>query len=293
MNQAPRRETFPWVGQYSEPAWLTSDGIKVQSRYWTVPSARAKVLIIHGMGDHSGRFESLAGFLNSKGFSVLAPDLRGHGRSQGQRGYIKTFETLLNDIDLAFEKISNIGDPAPIFLYGQSLGGLLVVLYALKREPTIKGLIASSPAFRIVMPAPKWKQFVGKTLRHAFPRTSLNSGLDIRELSDTPREITRMQADRYRHQKITPEAFFGMVESGAWCLQSKIPTPCPALLMHGKKDRITDYSATLEFAADRENCRAKIWDNGLHELHNMSHRAEVRNTILKFLNACLDAPHGH
>ena len=284
MNKAPRREPSQWAGQYSEPVWSTLDGVKVQTRCWSVPHPRAQVLIVHGMGDHSGRFESLAGFLNRNDFSVLAPDLRGHGRSQGQRGYIRNFDTLMDDLDLALKKTSRLGNGEPVFLYGQSLGGLLVVLYALKRKPNIAGLIASSPAFRIVMPATKWKLAVGKTLRHLFPRASLNSGLDIHELSDLPQEIARIKADRFRHHKITPEAFFGMVESGEWCLQSPLPMPCPALLLHGKKDRITDCTATRDFAAAREDCTAQIWDNGLHELHNMSNRQEIWQAIFEFLD---------
>lgn len=291
MNKASRLKTPQWTGRYSECAWSTADGAKVQARCWSVPRPRAQVLIIHGMGDHSGRFESLAGFLNQNEFTVMAPDLRGHGRSQGQRGYIRNFDALLDDLDLAVEKTTGTGNGEPVFIYGQSMGGLLVVLHALKRKPNIAGLIASSPAFRIVMPAPKWKLAVGKALRHALPRVSLNSGLDIRQLSDVPHEIARAKADRFRHRKITPEAFFGMVESGAWCLESSIPLPAPALLLHGKKDRITDYSATLEFAATRHNCSTRIWDNGLHELHNMSNREEARQVILHFLDHCLSEVH--
>ena len=274
---------------YSDLFWTAADGLQIAARRWIVTPARATVLLVHGIGDHSGRFEYVADTLNDAGFSVLASDLRGHGRSGGQRGFIKNFETLVRDLDQSLEKARELSPDGPCFIFGQSLGALLVILYVLKRQPAIEGLIALSPALQIAMPAPAWKVSLGRVLRTVLPRISLDSGLDVDELSDDPQVAARIRADRYRHRRITPEAYFGMLEAAAWCLEHAQQLQCPALIMHGRQDRITDPRGSMEFAKRCDCCQLELWDNGKHELHNMTNRDQVLAMVTDFQNRCIRA----
>ncbi|MDG2015044.1 MAG: alpha/beta fold hydrolase, partial [Pirellulaceae bacterium] len=149
------------AGQQSTTQWATSDGTRIQSRQWLATKPRATLLLIHGMGDHSGRFGHVAQYLNTQRISVLAPDLRGHGRSDGQRGHIHNFETLLSDLDIALAQTRRLAPGKPCFIYGHSLGGTLAILHTLERQTELAGLIASSPALRIAMQAPAWKLQLG------------------------------------------------------------------------------------------------------------------------------------
>lgn len=276
----------PSPGNYCDRFWSAADGLQIVARQWTVNDPQGVVLLIHGLGDHSGRWEQVADTLNRADYTVLAPDLRGHGRSQGRRGHIGSFEKLLDDIDLAMQNARAAVPGSPCFIYGQSLGGLLTLFFALRRQPDLCGLIASSAALQIAMPAPAWKVGLGKVLRKTLPHISLNSGLDLQELSDDPQVTARVRSDRLRHQRVTPEGYFGMLESGHWCLQNAARLPCPALVMHGCLDRITDHRASIEFVEASAASQLSLWPKGKHELHSMSNRQEVLATVIEFQNRC-------
>ncbi len=258
------------TGHYSDIYWSTADGLQIAARSWTVPRPLATVLITHGLGDHSGRFEPMCRFFNDQGFSVLVPDLRGHGRSEGQRGYVRDFDEFLDDMDISVEQAWHLQDDQPVFGWGQSFGGLLVLYHALRRQPRLGGLVASSPALKIAMPVPAWKTALGRTMGRLLPRISVRSGLDLSELSDDPRTESRARSDRYLHGRITPRTWFGMVDAGQWCLQHADQLATPALVMHGRRDTITDPVATREFAQSAPGCLLREWPDGKHELHNMA-----------------------
>lgn len=283
---------MPDASIYSDVYWSTRDGKQIVARQWAVESPRGSVLVIHGIGDHSGRFEHVADHWNRNGYSVLAPDLRGHGRSDGKRGYIRSFDVLLDDVGDALQKSEADAIGQPAFLYGQSFGGLLAIYYTLKRQPELAGLIASSPPLRIAMPTPGWKVAIGKIIGAVCPTFSLNSGLDPNELSDDPQIASRVLSDRYRHTRITPGAFFGMLDAGQWCLENADRLTCPGLLLHGDKDRITDHTASIEFSESSSRCEAGIWPDGKHELHNMTIREDVLRKITDFQSRCIreDSP---
>jgi len=296
--------------EYSDKHWTSFDGLQIVARQWLLKPAadqssegrdrvddniKGSVLLLHGIGDHSGRFEHVASFLNRAGYSVLIPDLRGHGRSQGSRGYIRDFATLNQDIDDALKQTRALHPDRPCFLYGHSMGGLAALYFALDltarqdametRKPD--GLVVTSPALRILADAPAWKLVLGKAIRNLFPALSMDSGLDIQELSDNPQVAERIQSDRFRHGKITPAAYFGMLETGAWCLKHAGGLAVPTLLMHGKSDRITDHAASIEFAESATDCQLVLWDHGKHELHNMTFGDDVLCEITRFQSRCI------
>ena len=289
MNPEPALPQTTLNDSYTDLYWTTHDGLQIVARQWTVEPSRGSVLILHGIGDHSGRSSHVAEYLNTAGFSVLAPDLRGHGRSDGQRGYIKDFDTLLTDIDLFLEKSRTNCENGPAFIYGQSMGGLMAIYYSIKRRPDLCGLIASSPALRIAMPAPQWKVAIGKFLKTVWPRMSLDSGLDPEQLSDDVQVAARVRSDRFRHRRVTPGAYFGMVDAGQWCLDHATEMACPVLLMHGDADQITDCAASVQFADTANNVSIRIWKDGKHELHNMTNRMEVLDAVIDFQNTCIRA----
>ncbi len=277
---------------YSELYWSAADGTEIAARKWTGPQPHAAMMIAHGIGDHGGRFEHVARHFAREGFDVLIPDMRGHGRSAGQRGWIKNLDTLLDDFELSLEQTRTVAAGNPLFVYGQSFGGLLSLYCVMRRKPDIAGLTATSPPLRIAMRQPAWKVALGRSLGSVFPRFSLNSGLDIDQLSDDPQVAGRLRADRFHHRRITAAAWLGMIEAGQWCLEHPNQLPLPLLLMHGDADTITDHLASIQFA-DRQTamCELKIWPDAKHELHNMTNRPAVLDTIIRFQNRCIREAH--
>ncbi len=271
--------------ELSELSWSMNDRCKIMARCWTVPNATAAVLVTHGLGDHGGRYERVAHILCDAGISVLIPDLRGHGKSDGQRGYVRRFDDLLDDLDRSIQELQQRFPSLPHFGYGHSFGGLLVLYHALRRRPHLTGIVSSSPALRIAMQAPAWKVAMGRTAGRLFPRISLRTGLDLGELSDDPVHETKARADKWMHGRITPRNYFGMIDAGNYCLKNVADLTTPALIMHGGLDTITDPVATREFASRAPGCEYNNWPDGKHELHHMAFGDDVIRFATKWIEA--------
>ena len=121
---------------YVDVQWQSADGLQLVGRSWEPDSEpRAVVCLVHGLGEHCGRYQHVAAALTEAGFAVLACDQRGHGRSAGKRGVIPSYDALMDDIGLLLEQASQRYPGKPRFLYGHSLGGNEVINYALRRKP--------------------------------------------------------------------------------------------------------------------------------------------------------------
>ena len=272
--------------QVGESQWTTNDGLPIFVRKWFCRPSHATVLLLHGIGDHSGRLAHVAQRLNQSGYSVIAPDWRGNGRSGGRRGYVPSFDILLDDCDLFVKNVRDENPGQSVILYGQSLGGLLSLYYAIKRQPDLAAVIATSPPLRVAMSAPRWKIWIGKTLGKCVPKISLNTGLDLNELCDDAAVVTQLRSDPLRHQRIGAGLYFGMLAAGDWCLEHANSLQVPTLIMHGAVDRITDCTGSDQFVQNgMDRCDLKIWPRGKHELHNMKDQQEVLSFLVGWLDA--------
>lgn len=266
-----------------EELLINRAGCDLFSRFFAVEHARANVLITHGLGDHGARFSKVIDRFMRSGMTVMAPDLRGNGRSGGQRGYIRRFDDFLDDMDYWLDQLQQRSPGRPLISYGHSFGGMLVLYHALRRGEGLTGVIATSPSLRIAMHVPAWKVALARTAGSVLPRLSLRTRLDLGELSDDPEHEKKARADELMHGRITPRLWFGMAAAGAYCLENATRLPCPCLIMHGGKDRITDASATREFAARAPRCSWKEWPDGKHELHNMAMADSVIDHAVGFI----------
>ena len=271
----------------SEFTIYLDDQTEVYGRCWEVAEPRARVMIVHGFGDHGGRFAHVAQFLGSRGFSVYAPDMRGHGRSQGRRGYVRRFATLYADL---VRMIRLLPGSTPLAVYAQSWGGMLATNLALRSAPStpFQLLVANSPAFRLAMKPEPWKVLVGRTLGTLFPRMTLKTGLDIQQLSHDPRVAERLLKDPHRHGQISPRMFFSWMDDGAWAIEHACQLDIPMLLNHGDADKIIDHRGSIEFAARAGNhCTLKIWAGQYHELHNESRHMEFLKSVADWIDGKL------
>ena len=133
--------------QHIEFTQQAPDGIQFYFQGWQPETPpKAVVCLVHGLGEHSGRYAHVAAALNDAGYALLGFDLRGHGKSGGPRGHTPSYETLMDDIGRLLAEAAHRYPGRPQFLYGHSLGGNLVLNYALRRKPGIGGVVATSPA---------------------------------------------------------------------------------------------------------------------------------------------------
>ncbi len=133
-----------------ETEFKTSDGLRIVARGWEPDDRplKAVVCLVHGIGEHSGRYAHVAEAFCRQDYALFAPDMRGHGLSEGLKGHLPASETILNDVDVYLSEAAKRYPGIPVFLYGHSLGGIFVLYYGLKKPGSLAGVISTSPGLR-------------------------------------------------------------------------------------------------------------------------------------------------
>jgi alpha-beta hydrolase superfamily lysophospholipase len=271
--------------QISEWNWKSFDSLDMYARGW-VPQGkpRAAILLVHGHGEHVERYDHVAAALTDAGYAMLAFDLRGHGKSGGARGHTPSYEALMNDIDSGLKQVDLLYAGLPRFLYGHSLGGNLVLNYALRRKPALHGVISTGPWLKLAFEPPVAQMALGRLMNGIAPGLIQHSKLETRGLSHDLAVVSAYDHDPLNHDKISVRLFMAMQASGLWALEHAAEFPLPLLLMHGAADPITSAKASQEFA---EKVGAKVtfkaWDGLYHEIHNEPQNAEVFKFMLDWL----------
>jgi alpha-beta hydrolase superfamily lysophospholipase len=265
----------------------SKDGLTLMGRQWTPTAApRGVVCLIHGLGEHTGRYAHVAAALNQAGYAVLGLDLRGHGRSEGQRGFTPSYDAFLDDLDLLLEEARRRFPSSPLFFYGHSLGSNLALYHAIRRRPALAGVVASSPQLRLAFRPPAWKTTLGRLLFNVWPAFSMPSGLERAALSHDLAVVRAYAEDPLVHDRVTPKLGIGMIDVGLWLLNHASEMPLPVLIYNGGEDRLTSAEACREFAAKAPgDCTLKIWDGLYHETHNEPQQAEVLAFMIQWLKA--------
>jgi acylglycerol lipase len=272
-----------------ETQWQADDGVFLFGRGWEPEGKpRALVCLVHGLGEHSGRYQHVAAALTEAGYAVLSFDLRGHGRSGGPRGHIPSFEAFLRDLDRLFDQAQLRYPSQPRFLYGHSLGGILVLNYALRRKPEARGVIATSSGLRTALEEQKLKVALVRILGRILPSLTLPSGLDPKTLSHDPQVVKDYQSDPLVHDKISLGFARIMLDVIPWTFAHAHEFPLPLLLMHGTEDALAYPQGSEEFARRAgEKATLKLWPGLYHELHNEPQKQEVFKFLIDWLESHL------
>ncbi len=272
--------------KHDEFQFKTFDELQLFAQSWQPETkSRAAVCLVHGMGEHSGRYGHVADRLTQAGYSVFAFDLRGHGKSPGPRGHTPSYEALLDDVNFFLNEVDKNFPELPLFLYGHSLGGNLVLNYVIRRQPKLKGVIVTGPWLRLSFEPPAFKVTLGKVMNKIWPSFSQSSGLDTKALSHDPKVVHAYENDPLVHDHISARMFIGIYQSGQWALEHASEFSLPLLLMHGGDDKIISVEASREFANKiNENCTLKVWDELYHEIHNEAEKEEVFKFLIDWLD---------
>ena len=265
------------------------DGLKLHGQGWE-PDAEAKavVCLVHGLGEHCGRYGHVAEAFNQAGYALVSFDLRGHGKSAGRRGHASGYTALMDDIFQLLETAKERYPNVPVFLYGHSLGGNLVIHYALRRLPKLAGIVATAPLIRPTAKPPGWKIALLQAMYGLRLSLSVPSGLETAALSRDPKVVQAYREDPLTHGRISARLAMDMLRNGEWNMVHAADLPCPLLLMHGNADRITSAKASREFALRADvACTLKIWKGGFHELHNDPAKQDVLDYMLDWLDHAL------
>jgi alpha-beta hydrolase superfamily lysophospholipase len=247
-------------------------------------NVRAAVILLHGLGEHIQRYRHVADFLNRNGIAFAGVDFPGHGRSSGRRGAIKNYESLDQAIDVLLKTISQTFPGIPVYMYGHSLGGAILLNYLIRKNPKVKGAVVTSPWLRLSFEPSGSTMALASVLRRIAPWLRLPNGLKVDHISHDKDVVELYKTDPLNHDKISVSFFYSAVLSGRYSLEHASMVKIPVLLVHGSDDHITSPDASREFASKSGKVELKIWPGGYHELHNEPFKDEVLEFILSWIN---------
>jgi len=269
-------------------SWQTDDQLHIHAKEWQVDNPQAVVCIVHGLGEHLGRYEHVADFFTTNNISIWSFDRRGHGQSGGKRGFIPNYSAVLDEIAhiLAEAKAKNPG--IPIFLYGHSMGGNFALKYTLDREPKLAGLVTSAPLILPGFPPPKALLGLARLLRSFYPAFTQPNGLKQEHLSRDKSVIEAYDDDPLVHDKISASLAVDSLDVGKWLDNYSGKISIPTLIMHGSDDQITSPEASAAFAKRvHGDVTYKSWEGLYHEIHNEPEQASVFQYTLEWIQSII------
>lgn len=253
---------------------------------WFFPEARARLLVVHGLGEHIGRYERFAQRLKEIGkIEVFGFDLPGHGKNRGLRGKIGRFDLIFDTMD---HLINEYGSK-PLFLFGHSLGGLIALRYVQKRRNgKIMGLILSSPALGMKEGTVSPFLFnIAKILNLLFPSFRFDNRIDVSKLSRNEKVVKEYLNDPLVHRKITVDSFFEILRNMERIWEELDSLRLPLLVMYGTKDEIISTGEIEKFYDSIQTDKEMVkFEDGYHELfedpqHGKNFHEKIVEWILK------------
>ena len=295
MRNAPEwakmaRMSFPMQG--SAPTLTTftaSDGDNLAVQDWPVAEGvrqRGMLLLVHGLGEHAGRYDGLAQRLNTWGFAVRGYDQYGHGESGGPRGGLPTSGRLLDDLaDLVQSTRARLGSGQPLIVLGHSLGGLVAAAFARAHPTQLDGLVLSSPA--LATHATPLQRVLLRTLPHIAPNLRVGNGLDTRWLSHDAAVEAAYRSDPLVHDRISSRLARFITTAGADIVAAAGHWKVPTLLLYAGDDRLVDAAGSRAFAraAPADIVSSHCFEGAFHEIFNEADAQPVFDALQRWLDA--------
>ena len=248
----------------------------------------AIVCLIHGLGEHTGRYAHVGKALIDAGYALFGFDLRGHGQTGGARGHFPSLEIVMQDVHQFVEFQRQNNPRLPIFLYGHGIGGLLTLTYAIHHPEGLIGVIVSGVGLRSPILKQKAKVLLVKLLGSLLPGITIPTGLEAKTISRDPAVVQTYLADPLVHDKTS----LGLARAGFMaidlCFARAKEFKPPLLIMHGTADMGTYPSGSEEFARlaseTNKDVTLKLWNGLYHELHNEPEQSEVFNAMIEWMD---------
>lgn len=281
---SPEKMSSEQMSQEIEVA-SEGDGLSLKGFHWAAKKPTCVMSLVHGFGEHCGRYNDMATHLNGAGISVIAVDLRGHGRSAGPRGVCTNYSDMTADASSLLNEAKRLYPDLPHYLFGHSMGGGIVLHMGLNQNDNLAGYLVSAPLIRPAKPIPAPLQFILKLIRKINPNGTVPNTIPGEQISTVPDEQAEYEADGLNHDRLGFGLALGMIKRGEEALGQAGHWAKPLRLWHAKGDQLTDFTATESFAAKAKNCDFTAFENVEHEMHNDTSRAAVYALMVDFMKA--------
>lgn len=262
----------------------SADGTRIAYRAWPVPGARITFAVVHGLGEHAGRYERFARGMAGHGMATFAADLRGHGKSPGQRGHVDSWAQWTDDVSAFVKHVeSNVsGEVVPL---GHSFGGVTLLSTVLASKlPSSKRFIVSSPALKVKAAVPAWKVSLGSVASRVAPRLALDNEVDPKHISRIPEVVEAYRTDPLVHSKISSRLYTEWLAATKHIFLHAGEIKMPFLILAGSDDGLIDPEGSRELhrrAATHSELR--ILKGRYHEPFNDRDSEEVFAMIAEWL----------
>jgi len=267
-------------------ALRTPDGETLAVRDWPVESgaARTVVVVVHGLGEHAGRYAHVAERLNDWGFEVRAVDHHGHGASSGVRGGLPTVNRLLDDLALVIDDTRQMHPALPLVLLGHSLGGLVAASFVARDVRSVDALVLSSPALDPGLSA--FQKFLIATLSRIAPTLRVGNGLDLQYLSHDPVVAKAYRSDALCHDRIGARLARFLADEGANVQAAAARWAVPTLLIYAGDDRLVSPAGSRAFAqaAPPTMVSTTCYADHYHEIFNEREAGPVFERLRRWLD---------
>jgi alpha-beta hydrolase superfamily lysophospholipase len=261
-------------------------GINLYAQAWLPEAApRAVIVVSHGLGEHGGRYETLARELVQRDHAVYAVDHRGHGRSSGPRANIERFAHLVADFCAFTERCAGEHPATPVFMLGHSMGGAVAFASALRQQHRLQGLVLSAPALATGQAVPRWQEMFVRLLSLVAPDTGALA-LPPDAVSRDPSVVARYAADPLVHHKAIPARTLVELLRAMQGFPASAPgLRLPTLVLHGTADKLVPLAATQPVyrAFGTRDCVVQLYEGLYHEVFNEPERERVTADLLRWL----------
>ena len=261
-----------------------SDGLTLHGYRWSIASPVAAMSLVHGFGEHCGRYSELAEYLNGNGIEVIGVDLRGHGRTDSPRGVVRQYDDLLGDVRTLIDETNRLHPNLPQFLFGHSMGGGLALYHGLTTESDLlTGYLVSAPLIRLKRSLPFYLRFAVKAMQKINPRGTIAAHITGSEISTIPAAQELYMRDPLNHNRLGYGLGLGMIDAGEHVLTNVSQWKKPLCLWHSRADQINDFKASEQFAANASQCNFTALDDVQHEMHHDRSKEQVFELMVDFM----------
>ncbi len=280
------------MASHVEDIFTASDGLELFQQCWLPEfKAKANLVVAHGLGEHSGRYRDFAAWFVPRGYAVHSYDHRGHGKSPGQRGHINGWAEYREDLRVFLAQVKGRFPQTPTFLVGHSMGGLMVLDYALHYPEGLSGVVSSGPALEYGADVSRLLLFAARAMSHVAPRMRMDNGLDAEGLSRNKQVVQAYREDPLVHGWVSPRFVTAMGETMSSTLQNagRWPADLPLFIIHGGADPICPPRGSLRFfeQAGAQDKSRQVYSGYLHESFNEIGREAVLGDVTAWLEARL------
>jgi len=242
------------------------------------------IIIIHGLGEHSGRYKEFASFFIKKNIGVFSFDLIGHGKSDGLKGHISNIKDFTDSIEEVLIQVRKRFINTPIIIFGHSLGGCLALNYLIERKSKeISLAIISSAWIETEIQIPKYLLIIQKVIHILFPKVRLSNRLDTKDLSKDIKIIDKYKNDPLVHDRISLNLLSKINKTIEKIKNKDYNIEIPVLIIHGKKDKIISYKGSELISKKIKDSKLKLYDNVYHEPHNDNEKKEILEYYYDFI----------